>query len=84
MILNLQGLRSPGSRVICPHIDTFVMIVRILSYEDNIFNELETENVKNDEKWRFLYGIYDSTGHGVHTILIYNFVSHNFQFTIHF
>ena len=26
------------------------------------------------------HGIHDSTGHGVHNIIIYNIISHNFQF----
>ena len=29
---------------------------------------------------KLLHGIYDSTGHGVHNIIIYNIVSHNFLF----
>ena len=27
-----------------------------------------------------MHGIHDSTGHSVHNIIIYNIVSHNFQF----
>ena len=29
---------------------------------------------------KLLHGIHDSTGHGVHNIIIYNIVSHNFHF----
>ena len=29
---------------------------------------------------KLLYGIHDFTGHGVHIIISYNIVSHNFQF----
>ena len=33
---------------------------------------------------KLLNGIHDSTGHGVHNLKIYNFVSHNFQFVFCF
>ena len=31
-----------------------------------------------------LHGIYDSTGHGMHNIIIYNIVSHNSLFRFRF
>ena len=33
---------------------------------------------------KLLHGIYDSTGYGVHNIIIYNVVSHNFHFLLFF
>ena len=36
------------------------------------------KNKKIDVHSNLLHGIYDSTGHGVHNIIIYNIVSHNF------
>ena len=36
--------------------------------------------MKNDVFYRLLVGIHDSTGHDVHKIVIYNMVSHNFDF----
>ena len=37
------------------------------------------KNMKNGCT-KLLHRIHDSTGHGVHNIIIYNTVSHNFQF----
>ena len=39
--------------------------------------------MKNNKNWCFfklLHGIHNSTGHGVHNIIIYNIFSHNYQF----
>ena len=36
--------------------------------------------IKIDVLKKLFRGIHDSTGHGVHNIIIYNNVSHNFQF----
>ena len=36
--------------------------------------------IKIDVFNKQLHGIHDSTGHGVHDIIIYNIVSHYFQF----
>ena len=43
--------------------------------------------MKNYEKYetifmfkKLLHGTHDSTGHGVHNMIIYKIVSHNFQF----
>ena len=33
-----------------------------------------------DVSEKLMHGIHESTGHGVHNIIIYNTVSHNFQF----
>ena len=33
---------------------------------------------------KLLHGIHDYSGHGVHNIIIYNIVSHNFQFPFSF
>ena len=36
--------------------------------------------MKIDVYWKLLHVIHDSTGHGVHNIIIYNIVSHNSLF----
>ena len=36
--------------------------------------------IKIDVYQKLLHGIYDSTGHGTHNIIIYNIVSHNSLF----
>ena len=40
--------------------------------------------MKNMKKMIKMNRIHDSTGHGVHNIIIYNIVSHNFQFLFRF
>ena len=40
--------------------------------------------IKIDVLKNLLHGIHDSTGHGVHNIIINNIVSHDFQFFVCF
>ena len=40
--------------------------------------------IKIDIYQNLLHGIYDSTGHGVHNIIIYNIASHNSLFLFSF
>ena len=39
---------------------------------------------ENDVSSKFLHGIHNSSDHGVHNIIIYNMVSHNFKFRFRF
>ena len=57
----------------------------VREYTKNIeINKKKKKMIRKNFSWKLLHRIHDSTGFGMHNIIIYNSVSHNFQFLFRF